>query len=140
MCVWGGGGGAFATCPMRRHGMLMMMRGGQVRRKAALSSPVGATSAPSGVCANNKCAPFRTTHGACACCTVPQAYGLYVSDLSLHDSTREAVLMAEQCHAEAELRDKFERQSLLLEVGWVGRGPGAGAAGVRGGGGEATRG
>lgn len=45
---------------------------------------------------------------------------LFLSDIPLHDLNRDFVLLAEQRHAEAQLKERFEALTLELKVVWSG--------------------
>jgi len=43
--------------------------------------------------------------------------GCCLSDIALHDMTSDYILLAEQRHAEADLKERYERLTLELKVG-----------------------
>lgn len=48
--------------------------------------------------------------------TGPQASGVFLSDIPRYDLSSDYILLAEQRQAEADLKDKFERLTLELQV------------------------
>jgi guanylate cyclase soluble subunit beta len=46
-----------------------------------------------------------------------QESGVFLSDIALHDMTSDYVLLAEQRHAEADLKEQYEKLTLELKVG-----------------------